>query len=397
MLVARSEMKHPTGKLNDNHNRYQFQAPIEDLNAKVQLQDNAVLAIDHVLQTHGRTLPRIGYIFVGYDMYKGNPLSSAGVDPGFLTIPVYESAYSGRTTADVLSFVPDGVWARQTLSCEKLTKTKIFQSLSSYITELASYVGANINLFNFASAGMNAEINSKVSHLETKHDIIIQTTATCKVYNIALDPVNPPNLGKSFFEAVKSTSFSNASAVRTLLEERVPRSTLKGNSERFIFGTLKGTSKNPMRGYFARYPSIGYFGVPLGYFARYPSIGYFGVPLGYFARYPSIGYFGVPLGYFARYPSIGYFGVPLGYFARYPSIGYFGVPLGYFTRYPSIGYFGVPLGYFMRYPSIGYFGVPLGYFTRYPSLWYFGVPLGYFTRYPSIGYFGVPLGYFTIL
>ena len=214
MLVARSEMKHPTGKLNDNHNRYQFQAPIEDWNAKVQLQDNAVLAIDHVLQTHGRTLPRIGYIFVGYDMYKGNPLSSAGVDPGFLTIPVYESAYSGRTTADVLSFVPDGVWARQTLSCEKLTKTKIFQSLSSYITELASYVGANINLFNFASAGMNAEINSKVSHLETKHDIIIQTTATCKVYNIALDPVNPPNLGKSFFEAVKSTSFSNASAVR---------------------------------------------------------------------------------------------------------------------------------------------------------------------------------------
>ena len=32
----------------------------------------------------------------------------------------------------------------------------------------------------------------------------------------------------------------------TLLEERVPRSTLKGNSERFIFGTRKGTSKNPM-------------------------------------------------------------------------------------------------------------------------------------------------------
>ena len=65
----------------------------------------------------------------------------------------------------------------------------------------------------------------------------------------------------------------------TLLEARLPRSTLKGNSERFIFGTLKGTSKNPMRGYFVKYPSIGYFGVPLGYFAKYPYIGKFGVPL----------------------------------------------------------------------------------------------------------------------
>ena len=50
-------------------------------------------------------------------------------------------------------------------------------------------------------------------------------------------------------------------ALHTLLEERVPRGTLKGNSDCFIFGTLKGTSKNPMRGYFVKYPLMG---VPLG-------------------------------------------------------------------------------------------------------------------------------------
>ena len=47
----------------------------------------------------------------------------------------------------------------------------------------------------------------------------------------------------------------------TLLEERVPRGTLKGNSDCFIFGTLKGTPKNPMRGCFVKYPLMG---VPLG-------------------------------------------------------------------------------------------------------------------------------------
>ena len=51
-----------------------------------------------------------------------------------------------------------------------------------------------------------------------------------------------------------------------LLEERVPRATLKGNSDGFIFGTLKGTSKNPMTGCFVKYPLIGFLLVPLGYF-----------------------------------------------------------------------------------------------------------------------------------
>ena len=46
----------------------------------------------------------------------------------------------------------------------------------------------------------------------------------------------------------------------TLLEERVPRVTLKGNSDCFIFGTLKGTSKNPMRGCFVKYPLMGCHG-----------------------------------------------------------------------------------------------------------------------------------------
>ena len=44
----------------------------------------------------------------------------------------------------------------------------------------------------------------------------------------------------------------------TLLEERVPRGTLKGNSDCFIFGTLKGTSKYPMTGCFVKYPLMGF-------------------------------------------------------------------------------------------------------------------------------------------
>ena len=56
-----------------------------------------------------------------------------------------------------------------------------------------------------------------------------------------------------------------------------------------------------MRGYFAKYPFIGYFMLPLGYFARYPSVGYFGIPLGYFLKY-YIGYFGVTFGVLLEVP-----------------------------------------------------------------------------------------------
>ena len=44
----------------------------------------------------------------------------------------------------------------------------------------------------------------------------------------------------------------------TLLEERVPRSTRKGNSDGFIFGTLKGILKNPITGCCVKYPLMGF-------------------------------------------------------------------------------------------------------------------------------------------
>ena len=138
------------------------------------------------------TLTRIGYILVGFDIFRGNPLSSKGVDPGFRTIPIMNAIYSGKTTSDKLNKLPDGVWARQTLSCEKSSTTRVFQSLSSYITEMESHLGIAVDFMGYASVGLNSELNSKNSHLDKMHETVIQTVATCNVYQLALDIVKPP-------------------------------------------------------------------------------------------------------------------------------------------------------------------------------------------------------------
>ena len=123
----------------------------------VDVHDSVNVAIESLVQNEGRTLPRIGYILLsGYHIFKANPLNSNVADPGFRTVPIFESVYSVTTTPDKLNFVPKGVWVRHTLSCEKSNKTRIFHTVSSsYMKQLESHLRVHANLFNFASVGMN--------------------------------------------------------------------------------------------------------------------------------------------------------------------------------------------------------------------------------------------------
>ena len=60
---------------------------------------------------------------------------------------------------------------------------------------------------------MNGEVHSKVKHLGTRHDMIIQTTASCEVHRAALDPINPPKPIKSFLDAVRSVRLTDIDSI----------------------------------------------------------------------------------------------------------------------------------------------------------------------------------------
>ena len=67
----------------------------------------------------------------GYNIFKGNPLSSDGVDRGF-RYPIVELTYSGKTTSDGNYEIPDDIYATKLNSCFLATRTTLLSGTASY-------------------------------------------------------------------------------------------------------------------------------------------------------------------------------------------------------------------------------------------------------------------------
>ena len=72
----------------------------------------------------------------GYNIFKGNPLSSDGVDRGF-RYPIVELTYSGETTSDGNYEIPDDIYATKLSSCFLATRTTLHSGTASYQEELS--------------------------------------------------------------------------------------------------------------------------------------------------------------------------------------------------------------------------------------------------------------------
>ena len=58
----------------------------------------------------GAKVPQLTQAFHGYNIFKGDPLSKTGTDPGFLSTAIFEESYSeGGTSEDGAYPLPDGV------------------------------------------------------------------------------------------------------------------------------------------------------------------------------------------------------------------------------------------------------------------------------------------------
>jgi len=126
-----------------------------DLDLEHSTFNNMGELLQHTID--GTTLPRIGYIFSGYDIHKSNPYSTRGVDPGFRTIPIFQSNYSCTMTSDRMSILPNRVWARQTLFV-KNQRTWQFLNLQVLIS-----LRIHASFFSYASMGLYVKLKKRCS------------------------------------------------------------------------------------------------------------------------------------------------------------------------------------------------------------------------------------------
>lgn len=113
--------------------------------------------LENLLQEHAatfggqmRTLPNVGYIFTGYNLDDGNPFTREGIDPGICLADIFKSTYSGRTTVDKLTFLPDGIHGRNSISCQRHATSHVFQTAEQYAEFFNAQVGIQVRLHTVA-------------------------------------------------------------------------------------------------------------------------------------------------------------------------------------------------------------------------------------------------------
>ena len=151
----------------------------------------------------------IGYLFRGYDLIKGNPLSAQDrtFDPGFEG-KIFEATYSKERTTDDLRFrIPDHVdiYSKQTCRIDFSSST-IF-SEQEYQKDLLEHISVSAKgSYGIYSAAFsaNSDYRETSQKLKSNKKAVIETEAICMVYDALLQLNNPPEFTTNFINAVKN-------------------------------------------------------------------------------------------------------------------------------------------------------------------------------------------------
>ena len=123
--------------------------------------------------------PNIGYVGSTYDIFKGNPRSTKGLDPGFTLRNLYRFSYlDGSTTVDGTYSIPDHTQARTSQTCSFDFVTETNMQMDSYYDSLKFDVNAD---FSGWGASFSASFDYKEVHdSSTSHDsTYVSTHALC--------------------------------------------------------------------------------------------------------------------------------------------------------------------------------------------------------------------------
>lgn len=151
------------------------------------------------------TFPNIDYIATGYNIFKGNPHSTRGPDPGITGIPVFEFTYAhGRTTLDLVHRVPDAVYVLSTPSCNFDFETITATDTSSYQTTIRASVEVQGSGFWGASFGASADFNSVKEGTKDRETTYTSSLARCTTYTVYVEDFSHLSFHKDFAKEVKN-------------------------------------------------------------------------------------------------------------------------------------------------------------------------------------------------
>ena len=147
--------------------------------------------------------PNIGYVGSTYDIFKGNPHSTTGLDPGFTLQNLCRFSYKNNvTTADGRYSIPDNTQATSSSACNFDFSSKTTDSVSSYYNSLKMDVKAD---FSGWGASFSASSDYKEVHENTvSHKYrYVSSHATCEAY-VASVQINTVSLNPAFKKAVQN-------------------------------------------------------------------------------------------------------------------------------------------------------------------------------------------------
>jgi len=169
-----------------------------------QILENSKTINTALLSSSGRTLENSSYLFYGYNIFYGNPHSTAGsIDPGF-TNTIFDISYElNNLTGDLRFKFPDGTLIGKNVGCDVSFSSSAIKDASSYKTSLEAEIsgGAKFGIGSFsASASFKAVLNG----FSSTEDIFVESKADCRVYSGHLNYYIPPKLDDTFVKAIDS-------------------------------------------------------------------------------------------------------------------------------------------------------------------------------------------------
>eukprot|EP00112_Aurelia_sp_Birch-Aquarium-sp1_P022331 Seg626.10 transcript_id=Seg626.10/GoldUCD/mRNA.D3Y31 product="Vitelline membrane outer layer protein 1" protein_id=Seg626.10/GoldUCD/D3Y31 len=187
--------------------------PTGEQNAEAEVEESA----DGSGELHNRgeatVLPNIGYLFQGYNIIRGNPLSPKGYDPGFTRDNIFQAEYTEKKkTYDGRYSIPDHTDGTKQISCTMTASAETLKTETQYKDTLAAKASASVKAGGgvwSASFAASTEYNRVSEQLKTNQKSVIKSESTCTVYGASLNTFPPPKFTENFFNNLKALGKEN--------------------------------------------------------------------------------------------------------------------------------------------------------------------------------------------
>ena len=131
--------------------------------------------------------PNIGYVGSCYDIFRGNPLNTGGLDPGFMGHGIFQFTYSqNRTTADGRYSIPDHTMVNDAQSCSFSFSSSVTRDAGSYMDSLKVHVDAEFKGWG-ASFSTSDDYQQVHKSTENRQTMYISSQAQCEAYGASVD------------------------------------------------------------------------------------------------------------------------------------------------------------------------------------------------------------------